>query len=132
MPTLVELKAEAKKLGLKGYSKLKKAELEKLITGKKDLSKYAPGKIPSFKGAPDKKTEKDKVIDKVFSEQYENILENEIRDVGGGEKKEMKELERASKVALKIINKMLKDIYNKAKNDRELKDLGKEWLKKNY
>ena len=31
MPTVEELKAHAKKLGLSGYSKLKKAELEKLV-----------------------------------------------------------------------------------------------------
>ena len=32
MATLVELKARAKKMGYKGYSKLKKGELEKLLT----------------------------------------------------------------------------------------------------
>lgn len=41
--TVVELRAKAKELGLKGYSKLKKAELEKLISKvkaeKKELSK---------------------------------------------------------------------------------------------
>ena len=31
MPSLPELKAKAKEMGLKGYSKLKKAELEALI-----------------------------------------------------------------------------------------------------
>jgi hypothetical protein len=32
MATVVELKARAKKMGYKGYSKMKKAELEKLLT----------------------------------------------------------------------------------------------------
>ena len=32
MATLVELKAKAKKMGYKGYSRMKKAEIEKLLT----------------------------------------------------------------------------------------------------
>jgi hypothetical protein len=64
MPTVCELKIEAKNKGLKGYSKMTKTQLENLVAGdgggakkeekkemtKKDLSKFKPGDIPKFKG----------------------------------------------------------------------------------
>ena len=38
MATLVELKAQAKELGIKGYSKMNKAELEKAVKPKPGLT----------------------------------------------------------------------------------------------
>lgn len=49
MPTKCELLIEAKKRGLRGYSKLKKAELEKLLTGKSPESKPQPKPKPEPK-----------------------------------------------------------------------------------
>lgn len=44
MPTLCELKIEAKKRGLKGYSKLKKTELEAMLSTKEQKPRDKPSK----------------------------------------------------------------------------------------
>tara|TARA_A100001015_G_scaffold314782_1_gene425014 strand:+ start:304 stop:675 length:372 start_codon:yes stop_codon:yes gene_type:complete len=44
MPTVCELQIEAKKKGLKGYSKLKKSDLERFVKEGKSASKKEPKK----------------------------------------------------------------------------------------
>lgn len=51
MPTVTELKAQAKERGLKGYSKMKKADLEKLLSGA-DKAKKVAKKVNKSKPPP--------------------------------------------------------------------------------
>ena len=60
MPTVAELKKEAKSRGLKGYSKLLKAELEKLL-GRKGSAKKVSAKKVSAKKVSAKKVSAKKV-----------------------------------------------------------------------
>jgi len=60
MPTICELKIEAKKKGLKGYSKLNKSELEKMINGN---TKTTPAPAPAV---VKKRPKKIKVDGKVY------------------------------------------------------------------
>ena len=66
MPTVCELKIQAKAKGLRGYSKLKKADLEKLVGGKSSPKKEAspkkadPNKAIPLPPPPAKKKEKKK------------------------------------------------------------------------
>ena len=46
MPTVCELKIEAKSKGLKGYSKMNKTQLQALVSGHKASRVYRPQKAP--------------------------------------------------------------------------------------
>jgi len=73
MPTVCELKIQAKAKGLRGYSKLKKADLEKLVGGKSSPKKEAspkkadPNKAIPLPPPPAKKKEKKKPAPKKAS-----------------------------------------------------------------
>lgn len=60
MPTVCELKKQAKERGLRGYSKLKKAELEKLLSGADKAKKAASESKKPKPKSPPKPAEKPK------------------------------------------------------------------------
>ena len=50
MPTVEQLKARAKRLGISGYSKLKKAQLEKLVAPRKNTTRVPQYTAPLARG----------------------------------------------------------------------------------
>jgi len=119
MPTICELQIEAKKRGLRGYSKLKKAQLEALLNGKPSSVKKAP--TPVKKAPTPVKTEKEAMDLITTNRNYDDMLVNiemsELEGLSNGrrltEKQQIKLLEKASASAVKIANKSIKEFLKK-------------------
>lgn len=119
MPTICELQIEAKKRGLRGYSKLKKAQLEALLNGKPSSVKKAP--TPVKKAPTPVKTEKEAMDLITTNRNYDDMLVNiemsELEALSNGrrltEKQQIKLLEKASASAVKIANKSIKEFLKK-------------------
>ena len=61
MPTVVDLKKKCKELKIKGYSKLKKAQLEKLLSQHQQKKQH---KVIPSPMKPQKKQEKEPILEK--------------------------------------------------------------------
>lgn len=151
MATLAELRAEAKRQKRKGYSKLKKAELEKLLDTpppkpprgvprkKPEPAKKAPAKKAPVKKAPVKKMSVKEIVDKIDEMglgEHQDWFYPDIVDMFiDGKGSEEKQLDRASKKAgaytkRKIREAVKKDkiksvneFYDKFKTRKQIADL---------
>lgn len=142
MPTRPELLAEAKSRGLKGYSTLKKADLQKLLDtpppkpprgvprGTKAKAgggaKPAPRKVVKGFGIKktiekaqkkeQKKMEKNKLVEKIEQgEFFTDIYMDVVEDFLDGRGSEEKQLDRASVKAGSFIRKQIKKAIKKDK-----------------
>lgn len=128
MPTVCELQIEAKKRGLRGYSKLKKSELEALLNKKASsppktikVKKSKLDAIRKKKAPTPAKTEKE-VMDmfeksRRYNDLLNDVMGNELEALAGGkrltEKQQNKLLDRASASAFRIVAKSAKDFLKK-------------------
>ena len=92
MPTVCELKIQAKAKGLKGYSKMKKADLEKLVggaskprpvQGPRNLKKgFGIKRLPKKEAAGGKKKQTFSRFLKQNKDKYDEFLSDELDDIG--------------------------------------------------
>lgn len=145
MATLAELRAEAKRQNRKGYSKLKKAELEKLLdTPPPKPPRGVPRKKPEAKKAPVEKAPVKKMgvkelvdkIDEMGLGEHQDWFYPDIVDMFiDGRGSEEKQLDRASKKANAYTKrrireavkkdkiKSVEEFYKKFKTRKEIRDL---------
>lgn len=121
MATLAELRAEAKRQKRKGYSKLKKAELEKLLnTPPPKPPRGVPRKKPEpVKKAPAKKMSVKEIVDKIDDMglgKHQDLFYPDIVDMFiDGRGSEEKQLDRASNKASAYIKRKIKEAVKKEK-----------------
>jgi hypothetical protein len=107
MATVKELKAQAKAKGIKGYSKMRKAELEKAVGGG---SKAKGGTKPA------KKKQSLTAFIKANKDKYDDFLSDFLDDIGSnfyGNMTKKVEREQVSLAKKKAKDKM-KELYDKA------------------
>jgi len=139
MPTICELQIELKKLGVKGYSGKKKAELEQMLNkakNKEEPKKEEPKKVPKIKKL--KVVEVDKpapskappLSNNSLESLYKKVksLEKRLKDnVNPNEKKVTETTLEKYKVAFRYVRKEFMDKIKNMKKD-ELKKLYKKLL----
>lgn len=112
MATVAELKAQAKAKGLKGYSKMRKAELEKLVgNGKKKAS-------PSKGASPKAKLDPDVIESKIMNDLG---FAEDVKDVENDEAEDEDDVDRYNAKVFKRLGKVIKNMIkkNNYKNDTD-------------
>tara|TARA_R100000426_G_scaffold87276_1_gene71138 strand:- start:463 stop:912 length:450 start_codon:yes stop_codon:yes gene_type:complete len=133
MATLVELKAKAKKMGYKGYSKMKKAELEKLLTtpppkpprtkSKAEQAKNPVRQVRKAKKEPKKKLlSKRALIEEIEDDENNDMSSNQLDDHYADYRNDYpqvaqtdRQMERLAGYSTRQINKQVYDYYKKNK-----------------
>lgn len=119
MPTVCELRTQAKERGLRGYSKMKKADLEKLLAGADKAKEVAKKSKPASKPPPKPKASSktfvpNKKYPKVFSvllkeiDSSGNFMETKYFKRQKDEKGKTVELKPEKNEATPIVNEYIK------------------------